>query len=203
MRWREVVRQVFCELPGTDRTIFPELWDHFGCPHHWRIDAGVAPLWRRLRKAGLRVGVASNFDDRLESLCRQMSPLDSAAFVFHSAQLGARKPAARFFTSIQQQLQTDPAALLMVGDDRAADYRGALEAGWQAVWLDRKGRGRPSDVRRISRLGELADRLLLSELNSPPHADFRRFGAAALGGRFGTGSQRSCLVQRQAVLSDR
>lgn len=154
-RWRRIVADVFVDVPAADTMIFPLLWEHFARPENWSVQPDVPSLWQRLAERGLRVGIASNFDDRLISICRHLPPLSSADCVFHSAELGARKPGPRFFAAIQQRLRLPAGALLLVGDDLRADYHGALEAGWQAVWLDRSGRGDPSCERSITQLAEL------------------------------------------------
>jgi putative hydrolase of the HAD superfamily len=158
--WRDVVGRVFDDVPQCVEAIFSALWDHFAAPTSWQVDPEVAPLWRQLRQSGLRFGISSNFDDRLNEICRQLDPLAEAEVVFHSAQLGARKPGRAFFDAIQRQLGLPPSALMMVGDDWSADYYGALQAGWQAVWLDRNA---APDARRlphrITQLGQLVDQL--------------------------------------------
>jgi putative hydrolase of the HAD superfamily len=161
-RWRGLVRGVFADLPAAGQTIFPELWQHFASPQHWQVFPDVAPLWQRLQDRGFRLAIASNFDERLERLARELSPLSAADFIFYSARLGTRKPGVRFFASIQRQLAIPPESLLMVGDDWQADYLGARQAGWQAVWLDRSA-SVPDPVRvpsQVTSLDQLAERLL-------------------------------------------
>ena len=53
--------------------------------------------------------------------------------------LGFAKPDARIFHAAAQALQVAPEQVLHIGDDALLDARGALDAGLQAVWLNRQG----------------------------------------------------------------
>jgi putative hydrolase of the HAD superfamily len=161
-RWRQIVVGVFDDVPTAGDVIFPLLWQHFASPCNWQVNTQVAPLWQQLRDHGIRIAIASNFDERLERLCEQLWPLRSAEFVFHSARLGVRKPGTAFFSRIQQQLAVPCQALTMVGDDLHSDYVGAIQAGWGAIWLDRHGRCDPLCHCRAESLGHVAA-LLLAE----------------------------------------
>ncbi len=60
------------------------------------------------------------------------------------AQVGARevgvaKPARRIFEVAAEAAGVAPHQVLHIGDDAALDVLGALDAGMQAVWLNRKG----------------------------------------------------------------
>lgn len=135
-RWRGIVNDVFGERPQTE-AIFADLWDHFADPANWRLFDDVADVWQRLTAAGLKLGVASNFDDRLAGVCRGLPPLDSDPHLFVSSQVGCRKPGRGFFTAIETTLRLRPDELLLVGDDVTNDFEAAKAAGWQAVLLDR------------------------------------------------------------------
>ena len=104
----------------------------------------MIPAWQSLQALGLSCGIASNLDQRLERLCAEIWPLNTAIGVFHSAQLHVRKPHREFFDQIAARQQLAPSQLVMVGDDRQADYQGAMAAGWRAVWLDRSAEPQPT-----------------------------------------------------------
>jgi putative hydrolase of the HAD superfamily len=135
-RWRGIVLDVFGELPQTD-AIFADLWDHFADAQNWRLFDDVADVWRRLSETGVTLGVASNFDDRLAGVCRNLPPLDRDPHLFVSSQVGWRKPGRGFFAAIEKALSLEPAELLLVGDDVTNDFEAAQAAGWQAILLDR------------------------------------------------------------------
>jgi putative hydrolase of the HAD superfamily len=135
-RWRAIVTSVFPEIAPCD-AIFQRLWNHFAMPTSWRLYGDVTDCWRRLSDAGLQVGIASNFDQRLLGICHGLHPLDQFKHVFTSSRLGWRKPATQFFRAIETATDLKPNQLLLVGDDWDSDYLGATAAGWQAVHLNR------------------------------------------------------------------
>jgi len=137
-RWRDIVSQVFCDVPHAREALFEDLWKHFAQAEHWAVFADVAPAWRSLVAAGVKVGIASNFDQRLVDICRQLPTLAQAEYVFQSAGLGYSKPHPMFFHAIQQQLEVPAEAILMVGDSQEHDVQPARAAGWTALRIDRQ-----------------------------------------------------------------
>ncbi|HNX95191.1 MAG TPA: HAD family hydrolase [Holophaga sp.] len=63
---------------------------------------------------------------------------------FLSAELGVLKPDRAAFEAVQARMGLFPGELAMVGDSWDDDVRGALDAGWTAIWLNRDGRPRPA-----------------------------------------------------------
>ncbi len=53
-------------------------------------------------------------------------------------EFGIAKPDPRIFHAAAQMLEVEPAAVLHVGDDALLDAHGALQAGMQAVWINRQ-----------------------------------------------------------------
>jgi putative hydrolase of the HAD superfamily len=166
-RWQAIVGEVFDDVAEPE-ALFEALWLHFAQPEHWRLMPGAADAVRRLaawqsdspqgstrQRGGPRlVGIASNFDARLERVCAELSPL-AGTRLFISSQLGHRKPHVAYFRAIESRLGLRPEQLLLVGDDLANDYQGALAAGWQAVLVDRDDRF--EGTRRVRSLEELAE----------------------------------------------
>ncbi|MFB6111467.1 MAG: HAD family hydrolase [Halobacteriaceae archaeon] len=70
-----------------------------------------------------------------------------------SSTVGVAKPEAAIFEAAAEQL--DASAFVHVGDDRDSDIRGARQAGWEAVGIDRPGDG-PAPVARVTDLTRLA-----------------------------------------------
>jgi FMN hydrolase / 5-amino-6-(5-phospho-D-ribitylamino)uracil phosphatase len=58
---------------------------------------------------------------------------------------GHSKPDARIFIATAQAAGVQPHEVLHIGDDAALDVRGALNAGMQAVWLNREEKLWPYD----------------------------------------------------------
>ena len=134
-RWQQLVFDVL----ETDCTaIFDDLWQHFAEPAHWRLYDDVALTWSWLEQQGYRLVIGSNFDARLLGIVSQLPPIHTAEQVFVSSQMGYRKPGPEFFRRIESALESSGERMLMVGDSLEADFKGAKNAGWQALLLDRQ-----------------------------------------------------------------
>ena len=152
-RWQAIVAETLVDV--TDHgAAFAQLWEHFARPEHWRLDDDAPTLLGALQDQGCILGVASNFDARLTTICRALVPQFDPDRVFASSLVGWKKPSPRFFEAVAARLDATPEQLMLVGDDLENDYRAASAAGWQAVLVDRHG---PSAERRsVTRLAEVA-----------------------------------------------
>lgn len=156
-RWQKVIADVFHEWPHAHDGILGDLWEHFSQPTAWRLFGDAASTLAELQSRGARVGVASNFDERLVSVCRGHAALAELE-LFWSSDIGYSKPHPQFFARVAERLGLSSKEILLVGDDWEADFQGALAAGWQAVFIDRSGGPTPrSDACRS--LAELPSRL--------------------------------------------
>jgi putative hydrolase of the HAD superfamily len=95
------------------------------------------PAWHELARRGYLLGIASNFDGRLRTICRGHSPLDECRHIFVSSEVGFPKPELPFYRAVEERLGLLPEQILLVGDDEAADVTGPIAVGWQALWLRR------------------------------------------------------------------
>lgn len=154
-RWRELICDIFDDVPDAGGALFESLWEHFGNPRHWRLYDDVARALAELARRGFRLGIASNFDQRLRAIVASHPPLADCQALFISAELGYMKPDLRFFRAIESQLATAPASLLLVGDDLVNDHQGALAAGWQSMLLDREGELSNPAIRSLTDLLQL------------------------------------------------
>lgn len=136
-RWRRIVADVFDGHPAGE-AIFRDLWDHFGRPDAWRELPAGRRLVRCAINARITVAIASNFDDRLFAIARELEPLSWADHVFASSEIGWRKPAAGFFRWIEERLGLAPSELLIVGDDPELDIAAGRRAGWHVHPLGRQ-----------------------------------------------------------------
>ncbi|MCS7017076.1 MAG: HAD family hydrolase [Gemmatales bacterium] len=135
-RWRDIVRDVFAELPHTEG-LFNELWHHFARPDAWSCFPEVANVLSRLAAHGFQLGIASNFDQRLRLVAHGLPALLPCRWIFISSELGWLKPAAAFFDRITELIGVEKSEILYVGDDYDTDCCSALRAGWHAVWINR------------------------------------------------------------------
>jgi putative hydrolase of the HAD superfamily len=145
-RWRRIVYDVIDDVEDSKELLLTALWQHFGSALSWRLFDDVAPAWRELSRRGYLLGIASNFDSRLRTICRGHPPLDECRHVFVSSEVGFPKPEPRFYRGVEERLGLRPEQILLIGDDEAADVTGPIAAGWQAIWL-RRDRGDSLDFK--------------------------------------------------------
>jgi putative hydrolase of the HAD superfamily len=128
------------EAPVPSRFAAAELFHRFGTPEAWEVYPEVPEVLAALKAQGLRLGVISNWDERLPVL------LDGLGIGFFfdtlvvSSEVGVEKPHRQIFARALARLEVSPAAALHVGDSILEDVEGAIAAGMEAVWLDRSGR---------------------------------------------------------------
>lgn len=98
-----------------------------------------------LRRAGVVVGVCSNWDWDLDAALASAGLDRLVDVAVTSARAGARKPHPRIFRQALAALgEPEPAAVLFVGDTWHADVVGPLAVGMRAVHLVRPGDERPA-----------------------------------------------------------
>lgn len=114
----------------------------------------------RLRGAGIRLVVASNWDCSLEGVLQRIGVRDRLDGVACSAVVGAAKPNPELIRAALRIAGVDAARAAHVGDSVMEDVGAALAAGVRPVFLSRDGgsmeRGAPhADVPIIQSLSEL------------------------------------------------
>ena len=65
------------------------------------------------------------------------------AAVAFSQDHGVEKPHRRLLDVAAAEVGSEPDEVVMVGNSLPNDVRGAQNAGWRAIWLNRDGRDRP------------------------------------------------------------
>lgn len=65
--------------------------------------------------------------------------------IFVSADVGVEKPDRKIFDHAKRAMRLEDAEIWFVGDAYALDVEGAVNAGWNAVWMNRRGRKIPGD----------------------------------------------------------
>jgi putative hydrolase of the HAD superfamily len=118
----------------------------------------AAPALRRLRAAGIRLVVVSNWDASLHERLAEtgLAPLVDGAIA--SAEAGAAKPDPAIFARALALAGASAADTWHVGDSPDADVAGARAAGLHPVLLVRRGDA-PAGVPVIRSLGELPGRI--------------------------------------------
>ena len=113
----------------------------------------------RLRRAGLRLGVVSNSDGRVDAALVAAGLRGYFDVVLDSALVGTEKPDPAIFRAALAALNVAPEEALYVGDLYEVDVLGARAAGVDAV-LFAPSRPPATHCRSITSLTALADDLL-------------------------------------------
>lgn len=121
----------------------------------------AAPCLERLKSAGFRLAVVSNWDRTLHQALRY-SQLDGYfEFALASLEEGTEKPNPRIFEVALARLGLSPEEAVHVGDHLVDDIEGARNAGIRPIHLDRSGPTEGS----MTTLAELP--VLLASLGRP------------------------------------
>lgn len=156
--WRQRVRDTFrsadSTLPPRDfEACFETLFAHFARPEAWRLRPGARQALDRLRLAGLRLAIVSNFDRRLRPLLAGLDVVGYFELVVLPSDCGAAKPAPAIFQHALAALALPPDACVFVGDDTRRDIAAARDVGMHAI-----------DVSALATLAELPEAIARLEV---------------------------------------
>lgn len=138
--WHRFVARL-CEhldTPPPTRFASAELYARFARADAWEVYGDVRPALESLRQAGLRLGVVSNWDERLPGLLSRLGFDGFFDIVVSSSAVGVEKPHPKIFLYALRALGVEPSEALHVGDSPIEDVEGAMAAGMRAVLLDRR-----------------------------------------------------------------
>jgi len=153
-QWAALVEDTFDGLipASVSGQFFPELYERFASPQVWRVFEDVQPTLKSLKEQGTRLGVVSNWDERLRPLLDRLDLLAWFEVIVVSNEVGAPKPSPRIFEHACQDFDLAPASVLHIGDSQEMDVLGASNAGLQAVLLDRAGLPGANRIRSLREL---------------------------------------------------
>lgn len=129
--WRFIVA---ASTGSDDPKLFEELYAYYAQPSAWRLAPGAAEALTRLRAAGMRLAVVSNFDSRLRPILDALVGPRFFDAVIVSSDVGAEKPNPVIFQAALDALQLPARDVVHIGDDRRNDVWGGRDAGVTA-WL--------------------------------------------------------------------
>ena len=137
--WAAVVDETFAGFSAglPSRTFFPELYEHFAQPAAWRIFDDVRPALTALAAQGVRLGLISNWDERLRPLLDRLGLAELFEVMTVSCEAGFAKPDKRIFKITAQRFGLATNHILHIGDSIREDVEGAQNAGFKAVLLSR------------------------------------------------------------------
>jgi putative hydrolase of the HAD superfamily len=158
--FREFVRRMLAALdaPLDAESVRRELAKQFTRPDHFVVYADVPDALEDLVAQGMRLGVVSNWSDRLPDLLDALCLTRYFETVAVSAIVGHDKPDRGIFDHALARLGAGPEQAWHVGDHPVNDLSGARAAGLGALLLDRNAEAQPGPD-TIRSLEELPRRL--------------------------------------------
>jgi putative hydrolase of the HAD superfamily len=140
--------------------------------HLWcSVQVGARQSLARLRAAGLRLGVVSNSDGRVEQALEAAGLRDYFDVVVDSGLVGIEKPDPRIFQSALEVLGVKPEEALYIGDLYEVDILGARAAGIAAVLMVGAGSDNREGCRTVESLEDLVNDLLSGDTLLTPTAN--------------------------------
>jgi putative hydrolase of the HAD superfamily len=154
--WAGVYRTLLAELglPFT-QAIADRLYSVFTNVSNYRLFPDALPVLRKLREAGLGMGLISNFEEWLERLLDAVEVTTFFDVRVISGIEGIEKPDPDIFRLALERLGARPEESLYVGDNVTYDVEPARQVGMTGVLLDRRDRYPDFDGLRIASLDEL------------------------------------------------
>jgi len=139
--WHQIVRSTFtnsgCKDDAVISQIASKLYSDFALPLNWVLFEDVALVLKHLKNKGYKMGVVSNFDERLPSILEGLGILKYFSFVLCSTEVGVAKPCAKIFQLALQRGGVRATEALHIGDNVTLDYRAAKAVGMSAYLIDR------------------------------------------------------------------
>jgi putative hydrolase of the HAD superfamily len=115
------------------------IWEAFVDRRFFGLYPDAPIALEALAAAGYRLGIISNWEPRLEQLCRSHGIAERFAFVLASEAEGFAKPGPHLFRRALALAGVEPARAVQVGDSYEHDVQGATALGLDAVLVDRGG----------------------------------------------------------------
>ncbi|MBM7840515.1 putative hydrolase of the HAD superfamily [Alkalihalobacillus xiaoxiensis] len=123
---------------------------------NWSAFSDVHKCLQRISKV-TKIGVITNGKREQQVKKIQAIGLSSMIdFLICSDDIGQAKPSVNLYHHACNRVGKDPAVCLYVGDNLKTDVYGSLNAGMEAIWLNRKRKPVPMSVNAIVSLSELS-----------------------------------------------
>lgn len=136
--WHWVYRSFLEELGYASEEALPRrLFETFTQPENYQLFDDVLPTLDRLRAAGMRIGIISNWEGWASELLAALGLAPYVNYTVVSGSVGWEKPDAEIFHWALREAGLEPAEAMHVGDNPRDDVQGAIAVGMRAVLIDR------------------------------------------------------------------
>ncbi|KAI4892742.1 hypothetical protein NFI96_032308 [Prochilodus magdalenae] len=164
--WMGLVKSTFFQCGVQDPvlldTLARNLFQNFCGPENWEVFPDSNSTLKSCTALGMKQGVVSNFDSRLEGVLRGCGLLSYFSFLLTSEGAGVAKPDVTIFTQALKRCGVPAKNVAHVGDHYINDYLTSRSLGIRGYLLDRHGHQAHLDIppqHRLHSLDELPTRL--------------------------------------------
>jgi putative hydrolase of the HAD superfamily len=157
--WHGVYRLFFDEIGLPPEGLVDLVYAAFTDRRNYGLYDDVLPALETLRRAGLRLGIVSNFERWLDALledCGVRSLFDVRVI---SGFEGIEKPDPRIFRLALERAGVAPERSVYVGDLPELDIAPARSVGMYPILIDRRGRHADAEGVRITSMQDLPSAL--------------------------------------------
>ncbi|XP_038553801.1 haloacid dehalogenase-like hydrolase domain-containing protein 3 isoform X2 [Micropterus salmoides] len=161
--WTCVVRDTFfqCRIqdPALLNKLAHNLYHNFCNAENWEVFPDSEGALESCSSLGLKLGVVSNFDKRLEEILRVCGLLSHFSFLITSEEAGTAKPSPNIFDQALQKCGVPAASVAHIGDHYVNDYLASRSVGIHGFLLDRHNKHDVPPAHRLCSLEELPSQL--------------------------------------------
>lgn len=154
--WLWYYEHVFaaCQLPEPER-LAQDMLDRFESGEFTGLYSDTRPCLEYFQSKKIPMVLISNYSSLLKKFLSKLDIEHYFTAILISGIEGCEKPDSHIFHHGAQRLGLKPQEILHVGNDMDEDYYGAINAGFQAVLLDRDSTHHDPSLRKIRSLLEL------------------------------------------------
>jgi len=140
--WQAIAFQAFSQIQALEKfedfdRFFQTLYEHFASEKPWFVYADVIPLLNYWQQQGVKLGVISNFDSRLNQVLTHLELTKFFNQIIYSSRQKIAKPDPKIFQFALDQFNCLPSQAWHIGDSLREDYNGAATAGLKAFLVQR------------------------------------------------------------------
>ncbi|XP_035676837.1 haloacid dehalogenase-like hydrolase domain-containing protein 3 [Branchiostoma floridae] len=149
--WTDLVKKTFLDSgvpksPALD-TVAKQLFEEFNGGKHWEVYPQTKEALEAIRDKGVKLGVISNFDERLPKVLSELDLCHLFDFVLTSVDAQVAKPDCQIFQlALQLAGNVQPSHAVHLGDNLRLDVEPALRVGMHAIWINRNNVDVPPEL---------------------------------------------------------
>ena len=119
--------------------ISSDLYHNFTLKTHWELFPDVLPTLEHFKNKDIKIGVLSNFDERLPAIIKELEIERYFTFILASRNTKWYKPSPQIFHRAAAMVtKCLPTEVVHIGDSVELDYKAARNAGMDAYLLSRQ-----------------------------------------------------------------